>query len=183
MTAKRILPVFVVLFLVFFGGILCAEDISDPAQAAEKDSLEFVDYLNRKAGFLISVPKTWETSEKFFGAMTMFVSSEGANLNVVLEELSTAVSVKEYLAASDGPLSNVLKEFKQHEREPIATEDLLGVVSSYSHEIGEKRLKLMQAVFIFGKQAYVISCTAQYDRFSEYEPIFRKVINSFKLAE
>lgn len=193
MVAKKVMLVSYLLFLVFFGEILCAEDIPDPAlKGGVKtggNGLEFVDLVNEKAGFSISVPLTWETSEKLMGAMTVAVSpmeesdTFRENINVVLEELTSTISVEEYVVASDRMLLKIFKEFEQHERGPIAAGYLSGILSGYSYEMDGQRLRLMQAVFVFGKRAYVVSCTVQYDRFSEYEPIFRKIIKSFKLAE
>ena len=189
MLAKRILIVSGILSLVFFGGILYLENIPDSVLVAGKEDSEFVDFLNEKAGFSISVPQTWETSVNLMGAMTVAVSpmeesdTFRENINVVLEEHTSIITAKECVVASDRLLPKVFKEFQQHEREPISTEYLLGILSGYSYELDGQRLRLMQAVFVFGKRSYVFSCTANYDRFSEYEPIFRKIIESFKLTE
>ncbi len=189
MTSKKVILVSCLLFLVFFGGILYAEDIPESALVSGKEGSAFVELLNEKAGFSISVPQTWETSVKLMGAMTIAMSpveesdTFRENINVVLEEHKSIITPEECVVASDRLLPKIFKEFQQHEREPVSAEYLLGILSGYSYELDGQRLRLMQAVFVFGKRSYVFSCTANYDRFPEYEPIFRKIIESFKLTE
>ncbi len=169
------------LLLVFYGGVLCAGNGVSALKAGEEP--EFFDLVNKKAGFTISVPQNWDTAQKFFGAMTMLISPDGASLNVVLDELADEITTKEYVDKSDSEYPKMFKKFEQHQREPFVSEDLMGILSTYSYERDGKRTKLMQVVFAFGRRVYVLSCGADVDLYPKYEPVFRKIVGSFKLTK
>lgn len=137
--------------------------------------------------FSISFPATWNITENIKGTRILaeIPAGEGIpiikqNVNVVVEELSTPLSLKEYVELQTGNLKKLkgIKILKQGETAIGGNPAAWFAYSFTIHDFGYQAL-----VYTVNKQNrfYVITGISQINNYYAYEDRFRHIANSFRL--
>ena len=143
-------------------------------------------YYNRAEDFSLKLPEEWETREGMMGTAVIALGSPAGppdkfreNVNVVVERLPRSMSAKEYDAAAQGTLT-MMAGFASADRGTGNIDGREAVWGVYSHKMMKVRMKVLMYVVVRGRKAYVITCTTLPDAFDEHEPVFQKIVRSFR---
>ena len=146
-------------------------------------------YESSRYGFSIQIPATWQIKEGFMGTLLIAISPLDdsldefrENINVVREKLGQYMSLDEYMKISVRNMARVLTIFEKEETGRWRTE--AGEVGwiRYTHRQGIYHIRGLAAVYLEGDQAFVVTSTAESDRFMKYRSLFELVSKSFRLT-
>ncbi len=147
-------------------------------------------YKSARYGFSIQIPTTWQIKEGFMGTLLIAISPLDdsldefrENINVVGEKLGRYMSLDEYMKISVRNMARVLTIFEREETGRWRTE--AGEVGwiRYTHRQGIYRIRGLATVFLAGDRAFVVTSTAESDRFMKYKSLFELVSKSFRLTK
>lgn len=144
-------------------------------------------FTSREKGFTISLPGGWEQKKDVMGAVIVAISPlEGPkdifreNVNVVVEDLATPMSSKDYFNNSVRVLKQLFKDFKLEKQGVAKINNRDFHWSMFTHRLGEVKAKVLQYMVVNGKRAYVITCSATPDAFKHYQARFEESAKSFR---
>ncbi|MCK4310224.1 MAG: hypothetical protein KAV80_02095 [Methanomicrobia archaeon] len=148
----------------------------------------FLTYENSTYGIKIMYPKEWEMMESYMGTVVIFLSPKESDSDVFQENLNVGVQ-----DLSAQPMT--LDEFTDLNIEQIKTLFTIEVVDSspttlantpadkviYNLKQGQYDLKLMQIYTIKDDIAYVITYTAEEDKYLDFLDTIQIMINTFEI--
>ncbi len=105
------------------------------------------------------------------------------NVNVVGEKLGQYISLDEYMKISTRNMARVLTIFEKEEtgRWRIDAGEVGWI--RYTHRQGIYHIRGLATIFLEGNQAFVVTCTAESDRFMKYRGLFKLMSKSFRFAK
>ncbi len=147
-------------------------------------------YESTRHGFSIQIPATWQFKEGYMGTLFIAISPLDdsldefrENVNVTVEKLDRYISLDEYMKISVRNMARMLTLFKEEETGRRKSD--AGEVSwiLYTHRQGIYHIRGLATIAIEGNQAFVVTCTAESDRFMKYRSLFELMSKSFRLTK
>lgn len=150
-------------------------------------SISMLPYDN-SAGISIQYPKTWQLDPKqdpITGSLATFLSPKEDNSDIYIENLSLTVN---NLPVTNATLDEYTKEIKQYNRDAVILEEANTTLANrpayqivYTKKEGGRSLKRLQVWTVKDNKVYVITYTAESDKYSNYLAIAQKMISSFEI--
>lgn len=103
------------------------------------------------------------------------------NINVVKEDVSrfSEMTIDQYAELSKVSLTRIATDFSQISNQPTTISNIKARALTFTATQGIFKLQFRQTCLIFNNNAYVITFSAEKERFSQYESIANRIINSF----
>jgi hypothetical protein len=147
-------------------------------------------YTNDQAGFTLDYPSAWTAEEVTDqpGVLIALFQRQSAgdgfaeNVNVLLEELPSGVTLDQYTAANKANLERAFTNFEVLEEEPQNIGEAPAFWIRYDAEQQGQRLSFLQAWLVDGSRAFVLSYTGRADEFEAYRPDAEAIFSSFRLT-
>jgi hypothetical protein len=183
-TMTKYLPVFLILLIVSCGQDKVREKTI--TKASKRSGWKIFD----KPSYSIEYPASWELKEDQglgleFLALSDLESNDDnfrENVNVVIQNLvGQNIDLDEYTTLSEKQVKTMLKnavfiESKRIKKDTIEYRKLI-----YEGNQLNYHLQFEQYYFIKNNKAYVVTYTAEKNKFSSFKSTGEKILNSFKL--
>lgn len=166
---------------------------SDKERAAvvEKSLATTTEFKDPNSSFSMSYPSNWARNPKVEAPTVLNISVyEGVvNLIATSEDEPKELTTEEYAKLTDEAISKAVPKdsLKRISQEDISlngtpAKKWIQVMTTPS---GEKNLKVKQIMILAAKngKGYCITCTALDDWFDQFEPVFKKMVDSAKIAD
>lgn len=148
----------------------------------------YVSYNNDKYGFSLKYPIDWVLHEGYMGTIFIALSpfEDGndlfqENINVITEDLQGyEFTIEEYLEFTLSELQDMVDNLKVISRGKRHIAGQQGKVIVFSGEQSGFEFQWMQLFFISGTNIYVITYTAQENKYDKHLPTIENIINSIK---
>ncbi|MBL7739265.1 MAG: hypothetical protein JNK14_08590 [Chitinophagaceae bacterium] len=155
---------------------------------SQTDTSRLVSYVN--SAYKIEYPASWtiDTSKKMGSEFFLLSPVENAgdkfreNVNLIVQNLSgKGIDMDKYVEISEDQIKNMgvngqINESKRIENSGSGYHKMVFVMSQ-----GVFNLKVEQYYFIEKEKAYIITFTAESDKFDAYKTAGEKILNSFVL--
>ena len=178
---------FIFLALSILGSIPVS---AAPDATSNKLLPSFKQYQNAKHQLQISYPATWSMKEAYMGTVVVFSAPPDSsddqfaeNINIVTEDLSRfpGMTIEQYVEHGKITLSKIATDFILISNQPITIANIKARVLTFTATQGIYKLQFRQTSLIVNNMAYVITFTAEEDKFSQYESIAKSITNSFTI--
>ncbi|AFZ34054.1 serine/threonine protein kinase [Stanieria cyanosphaera PCC 7437] len=151
----------------------------------------FLTYSDPEYGIKINYPKDWSTEPRndFFTTGIIFTAPDQEtqnnfqeNISVMIEELSTPLSLSEYTNQS-------IQEIKKLSDPNLTSASVATLANGearkvvYHGEEGRNKLQRMQIWTIRNNRVYIITYTAEAQKYQKFSPIVNKMLNSFVIIK
>jgi serine/threonine-protein kinase len=156
-----------------------------------KEKIAFSTYSNQEYGIKINYPEGWSTRQRddFFTVGIIFISPDEElqdnfqeNVSVMIEELSSPLSLTEYTNQS-------IEEIKKLS-DPNLTSATVTTLADrearkviYRGEEAGNSLQRMQIWTIANNRVYIITYTAESQKYEKFSQIVEEMLNSFAIIE
>ena len=180
---------FVFLALSILGSIPVS---AAPDATSNKLLPSFKQYQNAKHQLQISYPATWSMKEAYMGTVVVFSAPPDSsddqfaeNINIVTEDLSRfpGMTIEQYVEHGKITLSKIATDFILISNQPITIANIKARVLTFTATQGIYKLQFRQTSLIVNNMAYVITFTAEEDKFPQYESIAKSIMNSFTIQQ
>lgn len=170
---KKIILSILIVFCTFF-----------QVQAQEETAFKTA----TEAGVSIEYPNDW-TNQKSLMGTTLFIASPlesekdgfSENINLVVEDLHGAeMTVDEYAEFTKAQIEALITNSNILKAEKMTFQERDAYTMEYTGQQGQYKLHWKQVYFIEKGKAYILTYTAEGDKFATYLPIADKIIQSFK---
>jgi len=149
--------------------------------------LNFVD--NLKYGFSIKYPSTWEKKEKLRDFIVVFLAPLENESDKFRENLSLMVSnlfmqtmdLSDYVNFSIDQLREAILDFRLFEKTQTKISKIPAYKIVYSGKRKQMNIKIMQHYAIKRNKVYLITYTAEKDKYEMYLKSLQKMIKTFKI--
>lgn len=166
-------------------------DRLDTRGAEAEHTKVFKDPLHK---FQVELPDSWSLGEGFSDKRLDFVvialSPEDQqkdpfieNMNILVEDLGKEVALKDYFMWNLVGLMQELPNFQMHEKDNALVNGVKMQVLVYSWDMDTEKTATYQFIFVKGTKGYVITFSAQPDKFEDYRPIFNRIASSFEFED
>ncbi len=169
--------------------------VETPALAAsdntsDKTLPKWVHYKNVDYQIQISHPATWKTLENYAGSIVAVYAPPDSpddqfaeNLNIVFEDISSfpEITLEQYTEKGKEVLGKMLTKFSLLKNESTTISNINARTLTFTATQGIYRLKFKQTSLIVNKRAYVITFSAEENKFAKYENTGASIINSFRI--
>jgi eukaryotic-like serine/threonine-protein kinase len=151
---------------------------------------EWRTYNNSDLKFSIKYPGNWELIENYMGVITViFISpmefeydSFRENVNIIAHDVSEYnITLEEYNELSVEQIKQTITDVDIKSNEAFTLNGNPAYRVEYTGVQGESTLKWMQIYTIKGNNAYIITLTADIERFDEFAGFTENMINEFIL--
>ena len=150
----------------------------------------FISYENDVYGISVEYPDDWGISENYMGGIVAFASLfEGAddrfaeNVNIFYEPLpNDTITLDEYAGLSISFLEDYFNDFELLESKNTLINNMLAKRLVYTYDQGTYIIKIMQILIVRDKEAFVITYTAESEKYDDYLDIADHIIQSFRLT-
>ncbi len=195
---SKIWIVIIAFILIVGGGILVYQYLGVPKKEVQppdaKEEIEEIakwkTYKNEQYQFEIKYLSDWTKQEQVMGSIVAFSSPQESasdifleNLNVIVQDLSTQpMTLSDYTDLSVDQISRLITDSNiiDSSATTLAGNPAHKLVYTGKHE--QHNLKWMQVWTIKNNKVYLISCTAEVDKYSDFLRTIQQMINSFKLT-
>lgn len=153
-----------------------------------RPSFRFLTYDNFFYHIRIKYPSVWTKSEEIIGTIVAFLSPQESssdsfreNLNVYIGNLSQSMTLDDYIDLSNNQLKQLITDYS------IIDSSATTLAGNPAHKViftgkqGGFNLKWMQVYMIKNNRDYVISYTAEEDKYSYFLGTIQEMINSFEI--
>ena len=163
-----------------------------PDDTSNKLLPTFKQYQNAKHQLQISYPATWSMKEAYMGTVVVFSAPPDSsddqfaeNINIVMEDLSRfpGMTIEQYVEHGKITLSKIATDFILISNQPITIANIKARVLTFTATQGIYKLQFRQTSLIVNNMAYVITFTAEEDKFPQYESIAKSIMNSFTIQQ
>jgi serine/threonine-protein kinase len=187
---------FISILICSMGIVLASCTTDSPAPPAgdsnqsQEDEVEIDtgDYINDQENLILRNPNQWEKVENKYGTLVAFVSPLEdetdlfrENVNLVVEELPETIKLEEYKTAAHEQMDTVLLQFKLLSEEEIEFMGEKAYTHRYSFNQGEYDTVGMQIYYIKEQKAYILTYTAQPDKYDIFYDQAMEIINSLQI--
>jgi len=163
------------IFLLAILLVGCAEKLKTYEHSGEKIKIKY--------------PLGWEIQEGILGSVVIFNSDkEGENdrfqenLSVIVQDLGgQKITLEQYSAAVVNQIKHIIPSDQIMEAGTMTLSGNKGQKIVCRVAQGGFRLKLLQIWTIQGQKAYMITFTAEEDKYLKYQGVVQKMIKSFKI--
>jgi eukaryotic-like serine/threonine-protein kinase len=147
-----------------------------------------VSYTNTAQGFSIRYPQGWEKREGALGTAVLLLSPrEGTsdefqeNVNVLVQKVPDKMSLEEYSKLSIEQAPKLITGFRLLDQGSTTLGESPAHRIHYRGEQGAFHLEWEQVWSVLEGQAFIITYTAERDRYQMYRPTAEAMIASFRL--
>lgn len=169
----------------FYGALKTTPAVEDSYTKVFKDPLH---------KFQVELPDNWSLGEGFSDKRLDFVlialSPEDQqadpfieNMNILVEDLGKEVALREYFMWNLVGLMQELPNFHMHEKSNATVNGVQMQVLVYSWDLQSETTATYQFIFVKGTKGYVITFSAQPDKFEDYRPVFDRIAASFDFED
>ncbi len=161
---------------------LDAKSLSEAAKSAMADMKT---YKDKKSGYTVDYPSSWELKETVPPYSFKFFAYNGqVNVNGAIDEVPAdataemyATAVKEYMSSQPGYAYKIISE------KPVKIAGVDGIqrVQQITHE--DFTGNQIAVYFVANSKAYQFNGTTIAEEYSVFEPVFQKMIDSIKLEK
>jgi hypothetical protein len=153
------------------------------------DMRSWRNYYDSEYKFSLRMPRSWDLDESAINAaLVAYLPSDpsddnfAGNIRVVADNLPAEIPLSAYYDINRAEFEQVFKKLIDLKE----GQGMSGLTRyqwiAFNARIGEKTLiRAISSVWIKGKRVYVLTCVMNLRRAQEIEPIFRKVISSFRV--
>ena len=99
------------------------------------------------------------------------------------EELPYSLSVREYFETGKALLPSTYPGYRDISEEQVSLGGMAAIKHVSTASLGIVTFKQMQVYLVEGSTGWVITCTVTLGFWSQYEPIFDTIVNSFRLLD
>ena len=153
----------------------------------KKTDHELGRYYNKQKGFSIKLPSGWELKQEYLKTtVAAFSPKDNAedkfreNVNVLVEDLSSVLSVREYYEMNLTKMHQHIKDFQEINSGQTTINNEPAMWLIYAHKMGPTEVKAKVYYLVKGQRAYSITGAAVPELFDKYKPIFEMSVMSFK---
>ncbi|MFH1563605.1 MAG: PsbP-related protein [Nitrospirota bacterium] len=160
-----------------------------PSQSSALETTQFSTYNNPGDGIRIKYPKDWTKQEKIMGMNVIFSSPLESdsdtfqeNVNVIVQDLSAQpMTLDEYTKLSLEQVKQIVTDASI----PYSSATTLDGNSAnriiYTGRVGIYNIKWMQIYTIKDNTAYILTYTAETDKYNDFLDTAQEMINSFEI--
>ena len=139
-------------------------------------------------GVTLTCPAGWQMDDKgTLGTKVIFFSAPESrndqfreNVNLLIQDLSERpMTLKEYTALSLRQINTMLSHSKLGKSKTIKTPNGEAQLLTYTSSSGIRQLKYQQLFLIIRKKAYVLTYTAEQNKFKKFLPQAKAIFDSF----
>jgi hypothetical protein len=146
-------------------------------------------YYDKENKFSLRIPKDWDVEEELEGAALVLSIPQvdaadqfASNVRMVIEDLPKPVPLNVYYDINREEFRRVFKNM----RDVTEGQGMSGLVRyqwiAFNALIGEKIvIRAISCVWINQKRVYILTCVMGLRSAEQAEPLFRKMISSFRL--
>lgn len=169
-------------------------ETSTNAQQPETQAIEtpsgFLTYENSAAGIRITHPAEWNTRENVMGMTVAFLSPKEnpqddfqENLNVYIEDISAQpMTLDGYFSLSVSGLKQYITDYAEVESSPTTLGGEPARKLVFTGTQGTYSFKWMQIVTLKGNKAYVVTYTAEQDKYPVFLDTAQQITDSFEFT-
>lgn len=161
-----------------------------PSASDALANLSFITYENTKYNFQINYPVKWNTGEGYLGTAVYFSSplenstdqfSENANVFVSELPANSNLTIDKYTELALALLAKSVTNFKLSKQENHISSGIPSKVVTFTGRQGIFKLKFIQKYILTKNKAYVITFTAEEEKYSAYEEIATLILSSITI--
>jgi hypothetical protein len=153
-------------------------------------ALDYLVYTSPDYGVRIKYPREWILAEDYLDYIVVFYSPREdyfdeffENVNIVADLHEGFIpSAEEFSVKSAQGYASRLEDYKQVEVAGKVVNGNRVIKHVLTYTLGNLSLKAMQYLFFISDYSYVLTYTAEEDRFSKYLPIVEAMFESFEKA-
>ncbi len=135
--------------------------------------------------YTLEYPSDWTKQEFTEGIMIFYAPSKedifNENLNAMIQNLPQPMTLPEYTELSINQIGQLIENSEIIESTSTTLNGNEAYKIVYSGKMGSIYLKWMQVWTIKNNKAYILSYTAEIDKYSEYLDTIQTIINSFEI--
>jgi serine/threonine-protein kinase len=189
MKAKYLLILGVIVVLVIVAGLFMLPEEKEPVPSPKPLPSNFLIYENKVEGIKIGYPADWTKKEQYMESVVAFLSPKESpsdtfqeNVNIIVQDLSAQpMTLEEYTELSINQIGQLVTNANIIESEATSLANNPGHKLVYTGIQGEYELKWMQIWTIKDNKAYIITYTAQIDKYSDFLEPVKQMIDSFEI--
>jgi hypothetical protein len=147
-------------------------------------------YVDRRAGFSVSIPRFWEKKESANGVLLIrekrrdSADKYSENITILVNIFEKDVSLSKFVEVNKNELIATLHNFYNLEEGDIDAGFVKGKWLSFDGKMLDNlEVRVLSAVWVKGDMAYVVTSTCDKKDYFRYRPIFRKVMQSFRVLK
>jgi hypothetical protein len=145
-------------------------------------------YASQKYGFSLLLPADWQKREAFMDTAVIARKTQGRDLsrfqpsiNVVVSELPRNTELSLYFDLNRQELLSRLSAVEETYEGDIFAGWLAGKWFSFQSKIDNLPVKITVGMWIKEKRTYTITCMSLLEEAQEYDPLFKKVLQSLRV--
>jgi eukaryotic-like serine/threonine-protein kinase len=162
---------------------------TQPSEPPASETTKFQTYDSSAYGIRIKYPSDWTKNEQVMGTVAAFLSSQESasdifqeNLNVIVQDLSTQpMTLEEYTELSVGQVEQFITDANILDSSATTLDGNSAHKVVYTGKQGQYNLKWMQIWTVKDNTAYVLSYTAEVNKYSDFLDTAQEMINSFEI--
>ncbi|MFY0546227.1 PsbP-related protein [Brevibacillus sp. H7] len=140
-------------------------------------------------GFCFIYPKEWSIATESLGAVAIFLSQKESesdgfqeNVSIGLQDLENNEfkTLDQYVDSNIRGLEKFVTNYELVETKDLVISNIPAKQIIYTGDQGIYRIKFLQTYFIKDNVAYIISYTADQEKFDKYLKLAENVITSFQ---
>lgn len=183
-----------VIGVIFISGCV-QEETNAPTTTTKPPEIQqsttnFLTYESRDYGIKINYPMDWIKREQFMGTVVMFLSpTESAsdifqeNLVVTVNDLSAQpITLEESVDPDINQLKMIVTDFKLVDSSATSLAGNPAHKVVYTGKDGQYNLEWMQVWTIKDDKAYIVTYTAEQDKYSEFLGTVEEMVQSFEIT-
>ncbi|TFG02015.1 MAG: DUF1795 domain-containing protein [Promethearchaeota archaeon] len=152
--------------------------------------MKFVDFVdNRGYGIIIKYPSEWEKKENVLDTVVVFLSPLEDNVDKFRENLSIMIRpidfnadlLKDHVEYEIEQLKSTLPKFQLVKKAKMRISRNSGYKIIFQGKKKGVNVKLMQCYVIINRIIYLLTYTAEVDKFNKFIKAIKKMIKSFRV--
>ena len=146
-------------------------------------------YRSSESKFSLRLPRSWEIDEDALdAALVAYIPPSprddrfASNIRVTVDTLPTEVPLTTYYDINRAEFEQVFKKLIDIEEGHGMTGLVRYQWFAFNAQLSEEvMVRIVSAVWMKGRRVYILTCVMNLRRASEIEPVFRKVMSSFRI--
>ncbi|MDD5155270.1 MAG: hypothetical protein PHF11_02155 [Candidatus Omnitrophica bacterium] len=144
-------------------------------------------YYDKEYRFSLLLPRSWAIKTGAYGTAMLAIEprnspqdnySENVNVGVINLPKPTTLAAF-FIMNRDALLSKIISpDFSEGD---ILAGLRPGKWLSFETYAKKVKIKVVSTIFMHGSQAYIITCSSAAEKYPEYEPVFMKIVKSFRI--
>lgn len=144
-------------------------------------------FESKEKNFSITYPSTWKKKEipkldlVLFAPLKAAAKEPQASMNVVSEKVEPGVLLDLLYNDSIENLSKALQQVKIIKSGDIKLSGIPAKWVRYTHVMQDNKFEVLQYFMVVKDTVYLVTFSAKAEAFEEFQPVFERVVASFKL--